>query len=335
MPKSPSTPKRKKTTKKKPKNSNITKMISYIILVVLLLLVTLGLGYYFGYEDGSEDTMARYEQKIQKSQKVITHLKNANSCANKSATELKSELQRVLNKQKTSAHEYAQKEPPAPAPRPPVKVKKPKLAIIIDDVSFARDIKNIKSVGIPLTMSFLPPTPTHPNSAKLAAKEPYYMVHLPMEAMNFHSPEPLTLHVNDSKRQIQERIRKVKKLFPRVEYINNHTGSRFTSSRIAMMRLIDVLNHEGIKFIDSRTTAQTKAPEVMKYYHKPYIARDVFLDHDGKLESVKYQIKRAVERAKKYGKAIAIGHPHKNTLEALKESKALLNQVDLVRIDHY
>ena len=345
MPKSPSTTKKKATTKttrkkstKKVSSSKSVKFISYAIMSTIVLLSVLAFGYYLGYESGSEETMARYEKKISHTNSEISALKNATTYAKKSAYELKSELEKVLKRQRTAAHEYAQKTPPKPPKREIVKVhnSKPKLAIIFDDVSFSWDVKNIKALKIPVTMSFLPPTKTHPDSAKLAAKEPYYMVHLPMEAMRFHAPEPLTLEANDSKSKIHERIKKVKKLFPRVKYINNHTGSRFTSSKVAMMRLVDVLNYEGIEFIDSRTTAKTKAPEVMKYHNKPYIARDVFLDHDGEVAAVKIQIKRAIAKAKKYGKAIAICHPHQNTLKALHESRSLLlKEVELVRIDSY
>jgi polysaccharide deacetylase 2 family uncharacterized protein YibQ len=64
-----------------------------------------------------------------------------------------------------------------------------------------------------------------------------------------------------------------------------------------------------------------------------YVARDVFLDHHQDKAYVLGQIKQAIKVAKAHGSAIAIGHPHKNTLEALKESKALLNkEVELVLI---
>jgi len=327
----------KKSTKKRG-SSHLSKIISYLILLIILSSAFFILGYYFGYESGSEEMMQKYEKEISKKDTLIKHLKNSNYNAKNSIYNMKSELKRVLKEHDvTASHEYTAKKPPQAIKREEVVVKneKPKLAIIIDDVSFASDVRNIKALNIPLTMSFLPPTSRHPSSAILAAKEPYYMVHLPMEAMNFHSPEPLTLLVNDSKSKIQERIRKVKKLFPKVHYINNHTGSKFTSSKIAMMRLVDVLNHEHLGFIDSRTIASTKAPEVMKYYHKKYIARDVFLDHDGSVEAVKKQIKVAIEKAKKYGKVIAIGHPHKNTLQAIKESKYLFKDIELVRIDNY
>jgi len=62
----------------------------------------------------------------------------------------------------------------------------------------------------------------------------------------------------------------------------------------------------------------------------PYIARDVFLDHDGSKAAVRKQLKYAVELAKKRSYAIAIGHPHKNTIEVLQESAKLLQEVEVV-----
>jgi hypothetical protein len=100
-----------------------------------------------------------------------------------------------------------------------------------------------------------------------------------------------------------------------------------------MNRLVFALNKYGIRFIDSRTTAETKVPTVMQNYGMPYLARDVFLDHHPDVDSVKQQIKRAIDVAKKHGSAIAICHPHKKTLEALMQSKQLFNEVELVRID--
>jgi polysaccharide deacetylase 2 family uncharacterized protein YibQ len=243
-----------------------------------------------------------------------------------------------LEKTHSAAHEYASDNAKVLPPEGPVRPKKivasrPKLAIIIDDVSFANDVRRIKSLALPLTMSFLPPSKNHPDSAKLAAKEPFYMVHLPLEAKNFSATEPSTLYVASSYREVAERIREIKKNFPKVTYVNNHTGSTFTADERAMNRLITVLREEKIGFIDSRTTAETKVPKVMQNFGMPYVARDVFLDHNPDLHAIKKQIKRAISIAKKHGSAIAIGHPHKKTLQALAESKGLLDDVKLVRVD--
>jgi len=249
---------------------------------------------------------------------------------------LKEVLKKEVNKKHTTitaSHEYDTKTLPKAVKRTIVRTSaKPKLAIIIDDVSVASHVNAIKSLNIPLTMSFLPPSKFRPNSAKLAAKEKFYMVHLPMEAMSFTKEEPFTLRVSDSQYMIQQRINKIKKLFPKVRYINNHTGSKFTSDELAVNKLIYALDKNKINFIDSRTIASTKVPKVMKNYGKKYVARDIFLDHHMEKSYVKKQIKKAIEVAKKHGTAIAIGHPHVNTILALSESKKLFKDVDLVLI---
>ena len=210
---------------------------------------------------------------------------------------------------------------------------KPKLSIIIDDVGTKFQVNAIKSLNLPLVISFLPPSKGRPHTPSLASKEENYMVHLPMEAQKFSAEEPYTLHVNDSQELISQRVSQIKKLFPRARYINNHTGSKFTSNEVAMNRLISALKENNMQFIDSRTTGQTKAPKVVKNFGLRYLGRDVFLDHHMDKPYILKQIKKAIKVAKIHGTAIAIGHPHKNTLQALRESKKLLQEVDLVFVD--
>jgi polysaccharide deacetylase 2 family uncharacterized protein YibQ len=50
-------------------------------------------------------------------------------------------------------------------------------------------------------------------------------------------------------------------------------------------------------------------------------------------EFVNKQIKQLIEIAKKHGTAVAIGHPHANTILALHESKKLFDDVELVYIN--
>jgi polysaccharide deacetylase 2 family uncharacterized protein YibQ len=265
-----------------------------------------------------------------------------NTTVEESAKIEKKTPKEILKKQlvdyASAAHEYDAEdeviEPPKPVKREPkLTTYKPKLAIIIDDVSVKSHVKAIKALNIPLTMSFLPPSKMRPNSAKLAAKEEFYMVHLPMEAMNFNAEEPITLRINDSQQKISQRIDRILRDFPKVKYINNHTGSKFTSNEIAMNRLIHALNKHQINFVDSRTTAKTKVPDVMKNFGLKYVARDVFLDHHMEKTYVKKQIKEAIRIAKEHGSAVAIGHPHKNTLLALAESKTLFKEIELVYIN--
>ena len=289
----------------------------YWVLAIVSVLGAAGVvGFYAGYNLAKEEDtgmLTKHAAVAEKLQKKVAELSN-----------------------QTAKHEYDDaSKPPNGLEKKVQKVagEKGQLAIIFDDVAFAGDVRQIKALDIPVTMSFLPPTSRHPDSAKLAAIEPYYMVHLPMEAMNFHSPEKSTLLTSDSKEKVIERIQKIKMLFPKVEYINNHTGSKFTSDERAMNKLIFALRLEKIGFIDSRTTAESKAKKVMKRYKMPYLTRDIFLDHDDDVDTIKKQIKKAIRIAGKYGQCIAICHPHKATLQALEESKALFGDIELVRID--
>lgn len=315
---------RKKTARRKRGASKKTKQrqgrpprfLMRAFALILGVFIVAFIGYFFGYEAGKDEHLVQLNAERQHSFELQNALKKAQNL--------------------TARHEY-EKTPPKPPKRvesaKPTVADKPKLAIIIDDVSFAHDVRNVKALGLNLNLSFMPPSKRHPDSAKLAAQEPFYMVHLPMEAVSYAAEEPKTLHVGDSAETIEHRVREIKRLFPRVRYLNNHTGSKFTADRSSMEKLVAALDREGITFVDSRTTAKTAVPGLMKALHRPYISRDVFLDHAPDVATIKKQIRRAVSIAKKYGTAIAIGHPHKKTLQALAESKNVLKQVQLVRID--
>jgi len=331
-------PKRKHKNKNTKKSNNSSKALTYIALAlsfVSVALVSVALGYYVGYGDAKEDMLFKQKQKESKRLAILKKLENTASSKTKSVNDrLKAVLKKEPKINITAAHEIDNRSLAKP-PKRKIKVvaNKPKLAIILDDMSVRSQVEAVKRLHLPITMSFLPPSKARPNSAKLAALEPFYMVHLPMEAMSFTKEEPFTLRVDDSQSKINNRIKMLKKLFPRVRYINNHTGSKFTSNERAVNKLIYALNKEHINFIDSRTIGDTKVPKVMKNFGLRYLSRDVFLDHHMEKAYVKKQIKQAIKIAKKYGTAIAIGHPHANTIDAIYESKALFKGIDLVLIN--
>jgi polysaccharide deacetylase 2 family uncharacterized protein YibQ len=209
---------------------------------------------------------------------------------------------------------------------------KPKLVIIIDDVTFERQLDDILSIPLKITPSFLPPTTKTNFSDKLAKRTEFHMVHLPLEAMNFKSPEESTLLVSDSYDVILQKLRMLKIKFPHAIFYNNHTGSKFTADFEAMERLFKAMDEMGLIFVDSKTTADTKAPKIAKKEGKKLLQRDVFLDNVIEKEAIKEQILLAVMKAKEQNFAIAIGHPHKETIAALKEFAKECDEVEVVYI---
>ncbi len=207
---------------------------------------------------------------------------------------------------------------------------KPRLAIVIDDVAFAHQTRLIKKIPFRITPSFFPPSKNYPNTVELSKDFNFAMVHLPVEAFNHKRPEPQTLRVGDTADVIRDRVREVKKWFPHISYYNSHTGSKFTSDYKSMDKLIKILKDENIYFLDSRTIANTKAPKVAKKHGLKLYTRDVFLDNSTQKRLIREQLKKAVDIAKKRGYAVAIGHPHKNTLSVLMNAQDLLEGVEVV-----
>ncbi len=80
-----------------------------------------------------------------------------------------------------------------------------------------------------------------------------------------------------------------------------------------------LLKGRGLYFIDSKTIGSSVAAETAREYGIPYAIRDVFLDHEISTEFVRSALKKLENMAHKKGYAIAIGHPHKETIEVLKE----------------
>ena len=220
---------------------------------------------------------------------------------------------------------------------------RPQLAIIIDDIAFMRQYHKVMQLPFKVTPSIFPKGKISPNTPNIAKIAPFYMIHLPLEALNFHQNGHHLLLSTDTKETIEGKIKTLKKDFPNLTYVNNHIGSKFTQNERAMKFLLEALNQEGITFVDSRTI-----PSVTRKYYQyhpkesfntcqniPFLERDVFLDNELDVEKITANLMKVVKIAKTRGYAIAIGHPHKETLLALQNASSYLKEsgVDLVYIN--
>lgn len=240
----------------------------------------------------------------------------------------------IVKKEDTQeADPLKEKETPIQTEKVVQKSDLPKIAIIIDDVTNAKQVKSILDIGYDINMAFLPPTPRHQNSASIAQSLESYMIHLPLQASNFKYDEDNTLYVTDDISKIERRIKILSELYPKAKFINNHTGSKFTANKEAMDKLFSVLKKYDYIFIDSKTTAKSVAKEVGEKYGIRVLSRNIFLDNKKDKQYIQNQLKKAVDIAKKYGSAIAIGHPYSVTFEALEDSKELLKGVRPVFVD--
>lgn len=212
-----------------------------------------------------------------------------------------------------------------------LKDSKPKMVIIIDDISNIKQLKDVESIDLKLTPSVFP----NNNNDMINAvnKLDFFMVHLPLEAKRY-TDELDTIKTNDSINRIEKKIQEIKSSMPNVKYINNHTGSKFTANKQSVQTLLSVLDENGIKFVDSRTTPDTKLNEIAKEQNRLILYRDIFIDNNLDRDSLNKQIIEGVKIAKKRGYAILIAHPHKETLRALKLAKdTILKDIDVIYLN--
>jgi polysaccharide deacetylase 2 family uncharacterized protein YibQ len=81
-----------------------------------------------------------------------------------------------------------------------------------------------------------------------------------------------------------------------------------------------VLRDRHLFYVDSRTTAATVAYDAAQSAGVPSAFRNVpFLDDVPEVAAVRKQLELALRGAREKGQAIAIGHPHPATLQALRE----------------
>ena len=342
------TPKRKK--RKSKKKSNLKRNI-LIILALIFMVSLVAYGYYLGKKSEGESVTFSEVFEGESSYTTKQLLDDLSRMKKEKANiqKKKKEVQKqVKKKHKPKVTKVVKKVNPIVTPSQRIKKtepipkkialvtqsNKPKLAIVIDDVSKRSQLRAIQHTGIKLTPSIFPPSELSMTSNHLADGIKHYMIHLPMESgsMQFNS-QYKTLMTSFSSAQIENRARELRRLFPHGHYVNNHTGSVFTSNLSAMRKLYNALRDEGFVFIDSRTTATSKVHGISDTYGDAYVARDIFIDNTHTIAAIHAQLKKAVRVAKKKGYAIAIGHPHPITMQALKSANDILKDVELIYID--
>jgi len=212
-----------------------------------------------------------------------------------------------------------------------------RLAILMDDLGSDRSAAEaIFALRVPITVSVLP---FHPHSQEIAREARQHgcevMLHLPMQSLANESPEQQELRPGLSSDEVRDTVEKMLDAIPGADGVNNHQGSQATADSKLMDDLMRVLKDEGVFYVDSRTTTATVAFDAAQREGVPTAFRNVpFLDDLQKKDAVKRQLQLAIQGAKKKGEAIAIGHPHTETLAALREMlpQAKSNGVQLVLV---
>lgn len=171
----------------------------------------------------------------------------------------------------------------------------------------------------PLTLSYLPygaGVAEQAGKARAAGHE--LMVHMPMEPLASNvSPGPDALLTGLPAGELAARVARNLEKFDGYVGVNNHMGSRFTENTTLLKPVLVELKRRGLLFLDSRTSPRSVGDSVGQQVGLPHTGRDVFLDHDMAPAAVSAALARLEQVAQRNGTAIAIGHPHDVTRQAL------------------
>jgi len=318
-------PVKKTPAKKRPKKKTKSQWPKHLLTAfgLFFIISLISFAYYLGQKETEKESA-----KI----KVVKHIsKTLQKELNKKESKV------IVSKKEVKKPEVKVKkkiQKVQPVTYVPFKNTKPKLVIIIDDVHTQDQINAIKALHMKITPSIFPPYKLSPNSNRLAHGLEHYMIHLPMESGNRQfNTQYKTLKVSFSNKKIENRIKELRLLFPKAKFINNHTGSVFTSDYAAMHLAYKIMRENGFVFLDSKTKSTSKVKEIAHSYGDVYVSRDIFIDNEHSVPYIHRQLQKAVKVAKRKGYAIAIGHPHAVTIQALSSAQDILKGVELLYID--
>jgi polysaccharide deacetylase 2 family uncharacterized protein YibQ len=202
--------------------------------------------------------------------------------------------------------------PTAPTPAPPVPIKGPQAAIVIDDVAYETvSMDRFASLGIPLTFAILPREKHSKELSQKAATLNFpVMLHLPMEPIDLahNDPGPSGLYLNMSEQQLKKQFDRDFVSVPNLVGINNHMGSAFTENEMKMEWVMAWVKPKNVYFLDSRTSTKSIVCRAAKRYGVPCLANDTFLDNVDSVPGIEKQLDEVMRLAVKNGETIAIGH---------------------------
>lgn len=188
---------------------------------------------------------------------------------------------------------------------------KPVLCFVIDDVGNNPDeLERFLKVPGKVTFAVLPGLPYSREAAERVTEAGQeLLLHQPMEAVSGTYPGPGLLTEAMSP---DERLRCLNgnlMSVPGAVGVNNHMGSKGTSSPELSLWLIRALKQKNLFFLDSRTIAGSRMKEAAEAENWEILERNsMFLDNEKDVEALTAAIEAGKRTAREKGHAVMIGH---------------------------
>ena len=335
------TAKKRSPRKKKPKIILDNKRVMLLsALIIFLCAVFLSMAFVFSSPKKEK------QPKVQNVEQQVLRQEQKNKFAEKNkVAENKNHTKNVQpEKKKVPVEKKSEEKKPQPVSKPEIKKDEPKIAsvnppakkteeikvekysippakngatlvFIIDDGGY--DTYNLKlytSLPFPIAVAVLPKLAHSKDCAAIVRNSGQeLMLHQPMQAQNLKLNPGAgailpDMSLSEVYKQVSENIAEIGP----IKGLNNHEGSLITCDVMKIGAVLDAVLDNGIFFVDSRTSAQTKAPQAALERDMKILERDVFIDDIISKDEMLAQIYRGLGIANKNGKVIMIGHVDKS-----------------------
>lgn len=202
---------------------------------------------------------------------------------------------------------------------------RPRVAIIVSGLGLSSAATEAAIQGLPseVTLAFQPFADNLQQWIRLARAAGHeVLLNLPMEPVDYpeSDPGPKALFVTLTPEENIDRLRWALSRVSGYVGVLNHMGSRFTTSREAMVPILDELKDRGLLFVDARSSARSVATLLASERRVPRAINDRFLDaREVSRANVDARLEEVVRIAEEAGVSVAIGQAFPVTIERIRE----------------
>jgi hypothetical protein len=211
-----------------------------------------------------------------------------------------------------------------------------RLAIVVDDLGYnLAAARALAAIGQPVTFSIIPRLAYSRQTAELAGRAGQeFIVHAPMEPEDFprKNPGDDALLRSMSDEETRQRLLDYFADLPGAVGLSNHMGSAYSDDAEKMALVQAAVAERHLVFLNSKTSASPVPARIAQGAGYAYLERDVFLDNERSVPAIRAELHRAIERARRRGQAIAIGHPYPETLHVLAQELPALREAGIALV---
>jgi len=204
------------------------------------------------------------------------------------------------------------------------------VAIIIDDIGYDLvPVRELLKIDADITFAILPLCSHSREAAEMLHKaNKETLLHLPMEPNSYPKEKPGSgaLFTDMNSEELIFQLEKDLASVPYVSGVNNHMGSKLMADEDKLVLIFNNLKKKKMFFIDSRTTVKTKASAASEKVNIQMASRKVFLDNNRDYNEIYKILMDATQNSSDVSPVIIIGHPHPETIRAIKDACQVLRE---------